>query len=143
MAARSGADALKKWARRIADNQEDTMAAIDRVEVSPGALAVAKKETWKARVAAAYEKWQRNTGGLPLSTWQEKMKKKGVRRAVEGSQDASTDANNIATFDALMQYTANVKKTVRAMPNATKADRDARRKKAQDMMEQFKKPTSA
>lgn len=140
MARRTGQQVLAKWARRIQENQEDTLAAIDRVEESPGKAAARKKATWKARTMASADKWEKNTGAVELQDWSGPMKKKGVPRAIEGAQLAAADAKTQQTFDALMEYTEMVKKTVRAMPNATDAERRARRDKAEELMKKFKKP---
>jgi hypothetical protein len=131
---KSGAQIAKKWADRLAASKELYEQGIDGVEVAPGVSAVAHEAAMRAHTMEAIDsgKWRENTLAVGLQDWKGKAKGKGGQRLIDGAREARPDRE--AYYNAMAAEYDKIKKTVRAMPNVTEADKDARQKASQEMM---------
>lgn len=139
MAKTDVAATVRKWSSRLQGATQDIEAGVRSVTVAPTQAAKAKKATFKARVNEAIDngKWERGLDRVDNAQWQDAMIKKGIPRITSGVAESEPKMNTF--FSELLPYTASVSAQVRALPNATEQQRDARALKAIQLMRQFKR----
>lgn len=91
-ARKTAQQAAQKWSTNLASAGQTMTNGINGVTTSPGALAAANAPAYLAGVQANVGKWQAKLQNLPLSTWQNSMKTKGIPRV---QQAAATDQGKV------------------------------------------------
>lgn len=126
MAHGTSAEVTAKWLRNIQAAQPEMQAGVDRLTVSPGQSAAAKKQKWINALmdTATQDKWSRNVQSVSLQQWQQAMKDYGINRVAQGAQAKSGKMQT--AMDSLLPFIDRVRAQVRAMPDNTPADREQR-----------------
>lgn len=78
--------AKQKWVNRLSAATTEIQEGVARVSQSPGAAAVAKRDKWRANVAASEDKWARNTSRVSAEEWKQSMVNVGIPRIAQGAQ---------------------------------------------------------
>jgi hypothetical protein len=83
----SAEQASKNWLAGVGNSRAKSEASIDAVTVAPGELAAAQSGKWRQKVSSqeAHDKFKRNSAAVPLSTWKQLMKSKGLTNAQAGA----------------------------------------------------------
>jgi hypothetical protein len=113
-------EATQKWLTRLSGATSDVTAGIAKVTESPGVAAVRSKAKYQNNVVAAFPKWERNTGAVSLSAWQQAATN-GASRIAQGAQQKQGKFENFAT--QFFPYLDSGVQKVKNMPNATFEDR--------------------
>lgn len=115
-----------KWANNLSNATTEMQAGVDRVRVPPGQAAVAKKQKWVNAMTNidTQNKWERKTGAVTLQSWQASMKDIGIQRAAQGASQKK--GKYVQALTTLLPFIDSVAATVRAMPDNTPQDREAR-----------------
>lgn len=129
---------VAKWKRNLTNSQQTIKDGVMAVQESPTLAAARAQERYVQGVQQAVQsgKWQRGLRSVTLDQWQQKTVNVGIPRLAAGV-NAATDKMT-AFMTQLLPYTANVSRTVRAMPKNTLQDSIARAQRAIEMMAQFK-----
>lgn len=137
MAAKNAQKVAAKWKERLSNATEEMTDGVRAVTVAPGVQAAAKQETMKARLMEAITsgKWARNVQKKSLSEWQADMINVGIPRVSQGAAEKIGKVEKFMT--KFLPFVEGVSKQIKAMPNATKADRKARMNKNFDLMSEF------
>jgi len=138
MAAKDPSKIARKYGRRLADSGQDYEDGVMSVTKAPGQAAAAKQATMRQRTIEAIDSglWAKNTAAVGLGEYQQACIKKGKQRLTEV---ASLAEENMLKYQAsaAADY-ERIRNEVRAMPNATEAEREARRKRSAEMMKAMK-----
>lgn len=112
----------EKHARNLKNATQDIIDGINRVDVSPTKLAVAKKAKMLQNITKAVNdgKWERGLNRVTLEEWKRKAADVGVNRIGPGIDAAAAEVESFAT--QFLPFVDNVAKTVRAMPDLTLQD---------------------
>lgn len=131
--------AAEKWGRRTTQATGDMSAGIDRVTVSPGKLAAAKKTKWVQKMSdpAIQDKWERRTAAVDLEAWKTKARDVGVGRVAAGV--AAANGKQQAFYEQLFPYQDRLLGEVDAMNDLTLEDSIARMTAWVRGMNQFKR----
>lgn len=116
----------KKWSDRLSAATQDMIDGVNAVTVAPSQLAVAHEDTFRQRLMEAINsgKWRDNLSAVTLQSWKTDMTTRGIPRAVEAARTALPAT--VAFLQQFLPFAAQVSDEIRAMPNATEADRNAR-----------------
>jgi hypothetical protein len=114
------------WVAGMQNSTEKMRAGIQAVRDNPMLAAVEAQDKMRARLLAAIDsgKWARNTANVSLTQWQSAMINKGLARIPDGVRNAQQKMRGVG--DTLIPFMANLQDQIRAMPNITAADAEAR-----------------
>lgn len=127
----------EKWTRRTKAATQDLIKGVERVEVTPSAEAIKKKDKLRANLNESIDNgtWERRLAKHTKADWQRDMIQKGAPR-VAGGADAAK--NDMASFGAeLLSFEQTAQAEVRAMPDMTLEDSKARAVAWIDRMSKF------
>ena len=112
----------EKHARRLKGAVEDIRAGVERVTVSPTALAAAKQDKMIARLQESVSsgKWAARLKAVTLEDWKSKTLDKGLGRIAAGIDAAHDKQVKFAT--ALLGYETTVLAKIDTMPDLTLED---------------------
>ena len=135
-------DVANKWAQNISNAQQGMTAGVQRVSVAPGVAAANQKQRFVTAMQdpATFDKWERGVRSVSLGAWQQSMLTLGIPRAAQGAQQKKDKF--VSAMTALLPYVDNLRTTVRALPNNTQADREARMLAWSRGMRQYRKPAA-
>lgn len=116
----------QRWSDGMNAAGDKMRAGINRVQITPAAAAIAAQSKMRANWLQAVDsgKWANNLGAMTLAIWQRAMIDKGIPRIADGVRGSQTRVTNFA--NALLAFETNLQNQVRAMPNITPQDREAR-----------------
>lgn len=122
-------DAVKEFEKqllRVSSAVQDYRDGVNNVQVSPGQLAVKKKDKFRNNLLAAIDsgKWEENTASVDLDTWKKRTAGKGADRLVAGLEDARD--KTIEFRQQLIDYQTQVQARIDAMPDTTPEQREQR-----------------
>lgn len=129
---------LKKWQANMGNAAQAYTDGVKSVQQAPGQSAAQQQNAMVTRWNQAVQSgaWAQNTAAVSLSDWQAAAVNKGASRLVDGAQKGAAKFQRYAQQAA--PVLAQIKQTVRAMPNGTDAERQARYQAAQTMLKQLK-----
>lgn len=132
-----------KWQTNLSNATTSITDGVNAVQVAPGQAAAAAQATMRARLLAAIDsgKWAANVSAVPLQSWKNSMITVGIPRIADGASKGKPKMQ--AFLASFLPYVANVQQQVRAMPNATQADREARMLQNARLLAQYKKPAGS
>lgn len=124
--ARDPAKVAQKWSTNLSNSNQTMQDGINAVTMAPGQAAAAAQSTMRARLLAAIDsgKWAQNVAAVPLAQWKQAMLTKGLSRIADGARQAQSKMQSFLA--QWLPFVSQVQQQVRAMPNATQADREAR-----------------
>lgn len=93
-ARKTAAQVAQKWSQNLGNSGQTMTNGINGVTVSPGQLAAANYQAYLSGVQQNVGKWQAKLQNMPLSSWQNAMKVKGIPRVQAA---ASTDMPKVQT----------------------------------------------
>jgi hypothetical protein len=136
-ARKSAQQVAQKWGTNLANSTQTMTNGINGVTVSPGQLAAANSTAYLQGVQANVQKWQSKLQAMPLSTWQNAMKTKGIPRV---QQAAATDQPKVQTaFGPLLDFVYNLRDQVNSsMPRGSLAQNIQRMTTFVQGMSQYK-----
>ena len=116
------AEFQEKHARRLKGAIEDMRKGIERVDVSPGAKAAAKKDKMRARLMDALDsgKWEKRVAAVSLDEWKSAAIEKGLNRVATGIDRAAPKVQEFAA--QLLAHEADGLKKIETMPDVTLED---------------------
>lgn len=81
---------LDKWGRRLGAAGSDIQAGVDRTTQAPGAAAAASAQLWQQKMQdpSTQKKWATQVAAVPLQSWKDSMKNKGIPRLSQGITQA-------------------------------------------------------
>lgn len=128
----------QKWANAMSGATQAYKDGINGTEGNPMEMAVAKKDTLKTRFNQSIDDgtWERSLAGRPKSDWSGPALAVGAARLADGASKGQPKMQAYLTKAA--PVIEQIRATVRAMPNATDADRRARMLANMEMMKQLK-----
>lgn len=132
-----------KWLGRIQAATQEMQDGVNRVTVSPGDAAAAKKQKWINALmdARTQDKWERNVRiGGSLDKWRAAMLGYGINRVAQGAQ-AKQD-KYLAAITPLLTYIDQVRAKVRTMDDSTPAARENRMLANMRMMRDYRRPSA-
>lgn len=100
--------AAQAWSQGLQSKVERMKAGVQAVTVSPGQAAARQKSVWAQNVAAAQDKWARNTAAVSLTAWQEAFVNKGLPRIASGA--AAGESKMAAFMGQFLPYVSNAVK---------------------------------
>ena len=108
----------QKWSQNLSNSGTTMTNGINGVTVSPGQLAAANAQAYISGVQQNVGKWQAKLQAMPLATWQNAMKVKGIPRVQAA---ATTDMAKVQTaFGPLLDYTYNLRDQINSsMPRGS------------------------
>lgn len=132
-----------KWATNLSNSTTSITDGVNAVNTAPGQAAAAAQATMRSRILAAIDsgKWAAAVSAVSLQSWKNSMLTVGVPRIADGANKGKPKMQ--AFLQSFLPYVANVQQQVRAMPNATQADREARMLANARLLAQFRKPAGA
>lgn len=112
---------VEKHARRLKGAVDDVRRGVEKVSVSPGSLAKAKKSKWVDRMTSSevQDRWERRVD-VGLDVWKADMLEKGVARISGGIDRASDKMRNFATW--LLPKVDSAAGKAKVMPDLTLDD---------------------
>lgn len=115
-----------KWSNGMNQAGDRIRAGVNAVLTTPGYDAIAQQAKMRANWLNAIDggKWATNLGAMTVEGWRAAMIQKGIPRIADGVRGAQARVTNFAT--ALLQFENQLQQQVRAMPNATAGDKEAR-----------------
>lgn len=127
-----------KWGRNLKSQVSDIVRGIDRVEVSPGQKAAAKKDKWAARMSdtETHRKWAERTGSITLEEWRDSARTLIPQRLPGGVDRAMSKVADFAAV--LLPYQERGLAELERMPDLTLEDSRARMNKWFDHMSKLK-----
>lgn len=142
MAHGSAAEVRAKWLTNLSNATTEMQAGVARLTVAPGQAAAAKKQKWVNALMDTniQDKWARNTASVSLQAWQQTMNDYGINRVSQGAQAKA--AKFEAAMNSLLPFIDRLAQTVRAMPDNTPADREARMLAQVRGMRGYQRPAS-
>lgn len=138
MAIKDAATVSSKWSNNLTNAADTIRAGVNAVQQAPGVAAAAAQNTMRARILAAIDsgKWAANVSAVSLSSWKNSMLTTGLSRISDGARKGQPKMQ--AFLNQFLPYVARVQQEVRAMPNASDADREQRMIANKRLMQQFK-----
>lgn len=117
-ARKTAAAVAQKWSQNLAASGQTMTNGINGVTVSPGQLAAANSQAYLTGVQQNVGKWQSKLQAMPLSTWQNAMKVKGIPRV---QQAATTDQGKVqSAMGPLLDYVYNTRDQINSsMPRGS------------------------
>lgn len=111
-----------KWASRLGSSTQEIQNGINRITVSPTALAAAKQQKMLQNLTAAVNsgKWANNLKAVTLEAWKKAAIEKGIPRIAQGAQAAQPKMADFA--GKLLPFQDALKQRLDAMPDLTLAD---------------------
>lgn len=93
------AEYVDKHARRLKGAVDDIRRGVEKVSISPGSLAKAKKSKWVDRMTSSdvQDRWERRVD-VGLESWKADMLEKGVARVSGGIDRASGKMHDFASW---------------------------------------------
>ena len=126
MAQTNVAAAVASWQAGMNNAGPKIAAGVAAVQVAPGQAAVQHQQklltNFQRAVNSGY--WAAKTGAVSLQSWQQSMTKKGIPNMGTGVAAAQQKMASVMT--QLLPLTAAISAQIKAMPNATSADAQAR-----------------
>jgi hypothetical protein len=118
--------AVSAWQNGMNNAGSKIKAGVMGVTQAPGQAAAAQANKMLAGVQSAINsgKWQAAVGAVSLQSWQQSMINKGIANMGVGVSNATQKMTNV--MSQLLPQTAAISAQIKAMPNATKADAQAR-----------------
>lgn len=115
-----------RYAKGVADKVSQYKAGIQRVNVSPTALAAQKIQKMRANFNAAIDSGKTAAGlnRVTLPAWQQQASTKGAANLATGA--AAAKPKMIATLSAQRAAVEQLRNEIHNMPNDTPGDRKAR-----------------
>lgn len=112
----------EKHARRLKGASEDIRRGVEKIMVSPTALAAAKKDKMRQKVLEAVDsgKWEAGLARVSKEQWQTAMLNKGVPHISEGIDGARDKVVSFAS--QLLPYIDSQVSTIKKMPDTTLED---------------------
>lgn len=91
MAKLSPQEYADKWAKRLKAAGPEISQGIDRVKTAPGVKAAAQSDLMRSKINESLDQgvWQARVAAVPLGTWQQQTKTKGVPRIAAGVDGAA------------------------------------------------------
>ena len=131
-----------KWLRNIQNATQEMSAGVDRLTVSPGQSAAAKRQKWVNALmdTNVQDKWARNVQSVSLQQWQQAMKDYGINRVAQGAQAKQGKFEN--AMASLLPFIDRVRAQVRAMPDDTPAAREQRALAMMRGMRGYQRPSA-
>lgn len=127
MAKKDPAKSAAKWQRNLqaaadTDYVDGTMALTE----APGAQAARKQATFKAKINKAIDDgtWAKNVAAVTLAEHQDAVKTRGARNLAQAATDKKQNMENFA--QGFNEAAYSISQKIRAMPNTTDADNNAR-----------------
>lgn len=116
----------EKHARNLVNSQNDIVAGINKVTVSPTKLAAAKQEKMIQNLTASVRdgSWARGLNKVSLDDWKKKAIEVGVGRIPAGIAAAKDKVEKFAS--EFLPFVEKVAESVRAMPDMNLQDSIAR-----------------
>jgi len=142
MAHGTAAEVVAKWQARLQQSSQEMAAGVQRVQVSPGQAAAAKRQKWVQAITdpKTQDKWARNVQSVSLSQWQQRMIDVGIPRVAQGA--AAAQQKTEQAFSSLLSYIDNVQQQVRSMDDTTYEAREQRMIANARLMRQYQRPAS-
>lgn len=139
MARKTAADVARKWKERMEGASQSVADGVNAVTTAPGKKAAAAKDTMRARLLKSIDDgtWEKNTAAVPLESWKDSMVSKGVPRIADGV--AKAQGKQETFYSEFLPAVYAAQDAVKAMPNATDAQRDARMMENVKRLRQFKR----
>lgn len=127
-----------KWARNTQAATGDYADSVKAVTDSPMLAAVAHQDALLSRFTQAVQsgQWAAATSAVPLPQWQQVTSTLGAQHLADGVTKGTPKQQKFWTKAGPIYN--QIRATIRAMPNATQAQRNARRDMAQELMSQMK-----
>lgn len=127
-----------KWQQKVQGASTDYAQGIRDTDVNPMQAAVAKKDTLKARWNHSIDNgtWEKNLASVPKSVWTENAAGVGAQHYADGAVKGKPKLDRY--WAAAAPRLAEIRSEVRAMPNATEADRRARMNRNMELMKTLK-----
>lgn len=138
MAALNAADVTAKWAKNTKEAGKSYEAGIQAVDSSPMEAAANKADKYLQGVqdAVSSGKFQSALRGVSLNDWKQAAITKGARRLSDGVTAAVPKMQAVMT--QLLPQIQAIQSQVRAMPDTTESDREARMVENMRRMRQIK-----
>ena len=143
MPAKDPAAVAAKWSTNLSNSTTSITNGVNAVNQAPGQAAANAQATLRARLLAAIDsgKWAANVSAVSLQQWKQAMLQTGIPRIADGARKGQPKMQTFMA--AFLPFLSNVQRQVRAMPNATQADREARMIQNMRLISQFRKPAGA
>lgn len=142
MAHGTASDVSQKWLTNLSNATAEMTAGVGRVQVAPGQAAAQKQQKWVNALMdpQIQAKWARNVSSVSLQAWQAAMTNYGINRVAQGAQAKQAKFTN--AMNSLLPFIDQLAATVKAMPDNTPADREARMLAMVRGMRTYQRPTS-
>lgn len=123
---RDAAKEVDKQISRVGASVQEYRDNIRNVAVHPGKEAVKKKDKFRTNLLASIDngKWEENTGNYDENDWKERTAGVGGDRLVSGME--ASRKKSIEFRQQLIDFQAQVKAKLDAMPDTTPEQRDAK-----------------
>lgn len=143
MASKDPAAVAAKWSTNLSNSTTSITNGVNAVTTAPGQAAAAAQATMRARLLAAIDsgKWAANVSSVSLQQWKTAMTQTGIPRIADGARKGQPKMQ--AFMQSFLPFVSQVQQQVRAMPNATQADREARMLANSRLLAGFKKPAGS
>lgn len=131
-------DIVSKFKRGIQNGQKSYVDGVNAVREAPGEAAAKAADKYAEGVRRAAEDGTYAAGcrAVPLAAWQERTSRVGGKRYAESAADAESGFAKYMEWAA--PQIASIQASVKAMPNNTEADADARMLENVKRMRQLK-----
>lgn len=126
MAVKSAQAVAGKWAQNLGNASQSIRDGVNAVTIAPGQAAAAQAPRMLQRITEALQsgKWANAVSSVSLQQWQNAMLTNGLPNLANGVRKGQPKMQaHLTTF---LPFLANVQQQVRAMPNVTQSDREAR-----------------
>lgn len=121
MARLSPEEAAQKWAQRASAASEDYRRGVQRVNVSPGQQAAAKRTKWEQGINNSKDKWEQRVRSVSLSDWQAATAGEGANRFASG---VTAKQEKMARFtQEFFPHLERGQARVKSMPDTSFEDR--------------------
>lgn len=132
-------DVAKKWAQNTGGATQAYIAGVQGVTTSPTAKAAANlgKYVQKTQDAVNSGKMARRLNSVSLGDWQQASTGRGAQKLAAGAQAAQPKME--AFMGQWLPFVYGVQSKIKAMPNVTVADREARMLANARALAQFKR----
>lgn len=126
MAIANATTVAAKWKARASAAQQDYADGVAGTDKDPTALAIAAGPRYLQNVQAAFNsgRWANGLRKVGKAGWQAAVAAKGVQNFANGVNAAEDKV--AAAFAPLLAFETNLQNQVKAMPNVTDQDREAR-----------------